>query len=47
MRERRTFLIRLGLTAASLLAAHVRAADDALLETGYLEYGGTRCYVAR
>jgi len=47
MRERRRFLIRLGLAAASLLAAHARAADDARLETRYLEYGGTRCYVAR
>ena len=47
MRERRRFLIRLGLTAAGLLAARARAAEDSRLETGYLEYGGTRCYVAR
>jgi carboxymethylenebutenolidase len=47
MRERRRFLIQLGLAAATALLERARAADDARLETGYLEYGGTRCYVAR
>ena len=33
--------------ATTPLLERARAGDDARLEMGYLEYGGTRCYVAR
>jgi carboxymethylenebutenolidase len=49
---RRVFLRRLaaaGVLPAVLENAHADpvARDDARLETGYMEYGGLRCYVAR